>query len=95
MYHSNIDPSNLPPRANPMSHFEKRLRLWLAGFGMSSAQCDILCAHPRIAYSIRTNDAGGIIQDLGGCLGDVQATLELYAALSDPSEMIFLAMALR
>jgi len=81
-----------PPQ---MSKFEQRFRLWLAGFGMSSEQCDTLCADRRIALSIRTKDYGGIVQDLSGCVYGSGYTPELLAALNDPGEMLFLIQVLR
>lgn len=82
------NPPELAPKAIP--RFEQLFRLWLAGFGMSSTQCDVICAHPRIAMSIRTKDSGGIVQDLSGCLRNASPTSELCDALNNPGELLFL-----
>lgn len=50
----------------PMSKFEGMLRLWMAGFGVSQAEADKICANPQIAADIKAGDAGGIVQDLAG-----------------------------
>lgn len=81
-----------------MSKFEQVLRLWMAGFGVTSEQADKICSNRRMAANIQRSDFGGVVQDLGGIVFECHLSSEcreLLDALNDPGEKLFLIMTLR
>ncbi len=99
--------SSRTPRATPAKDsaffdtpltFEEKVRLWLAGMGISQEDADVVCAHRSVASCIRDKDAGDLVRRLSEGLyrmKDPKKSLEAVRMLDSPLEQLQLMAFLR
>ncbi len=84
------------PEEPKMTRFEERLRLWLAGFGITGDEANLLCAQRRVASCIRDQDEGDLVRELPSALCRVwKVSEEARRRINEPGEMLLLMNFLR
>lgn len=81
-----------------MSSFRDALYLWLKGHGLTDAECDLVCAHRSVEFSLKTEDYTGMVGDVVDGLYAVRncpAAVTARQALRDTAEQMLLLQHLR
>ncbi len=77
--------------APTMTRFEERLRLWLAGFGITGDEANVVCSQRRVASCIKDADSGDLVRELPSALTRIwQVSEEARRRISEPGEMLLL-----